>query len=380
MLVKLWKLEGNTAKEAQTYRGYKDWVMSVNFSKDGFFFLSTSVDRAVRIWEITDREIPLLAEHTGMVEAVAVSPDGKLIASGGTDKSIKIWNREQGVEVMTLNGHTEPIHALAFMDDKTLVSAAGDARSNRDNSIRLWDLTSGKELPRKPEQQNHFHNLIKAVPYMVVVSSEKKLVAWIPVNPERHHILTGLDLTTGERLFEFNENQGGKTNRAVAAVAFTPDGKKAATAAGDGTVRLFDLTKKERTPIGDDWVVFDKGTSPGDIAFTPDGNTLIVGSETGDIKILDVAKRAALHTIAKAHSRGITTCIVSPDGKRFATSGHDNVIRIFDVATAKLLREWDTRMLAQVRGTFVTNMTFTPDSRQLVTANANTTLFVLELP
>jgi WD40 repeat protein len=377
MVVKLWKIEGSTAKEAQTYRGHKDWVTSVNFSKDGYFFLSTSVDRAVRIWEITDREIPLLAEHTGTVEGVAVSPDGKLIASGGTDKSIKVWDREKGVEVLTLQGHTEPIHALAFLDNKTLVSAAGDALTNRDNSVRLWDLTNGKELPRRAEHQENFHGLIKAIPYMVIASGEKKLIAWIPANRARDHRLTGLDLVSGKVLFELFDNKGGKNDREVVAVSFTPDGKKAATAAADGTVRLWDLDKKERAP-GGDWVIFDKGTSPGDIAFTPDGNTLIASSEAGDIKILDVAKRTTLHTIAKAHTRAISVCLVSPDGKRFATAGQDNVIKVFDVATAKLLREWHTQ--ANGRSALVTNMTFTPDSRQLVTANANTTLFVLDLP
>src|SRR5207247_4301715 len=102
--------------------------------------------------------------------------------------------------------------------------------------------------------------------------------------------------------------------------------------------------------------------------------------KNGDVKVLDVAKRTTLHTITKAHNRRIVGCLVSPDGKRFATVGYDNMVKLFDVATGKELRQWDSHMSAQDRGTLVTNLAFTPDSRYLVTANENTSLFVLDLP
>src|SRR5262249_55965449 len=236
LVVKLWKIEAGAAKEMQTYRGHRDWVTSVCFSKDGYFVLSTSVDRSAKIWEITSREIPLQSEHTGAVEAVAISPDGKLIASGATDQTIKLWDREQGVEVRTISGHGDAIQALAFTPDgKTLISTGGD----KDRSIRLWDVATGQALLLKEAHRRNFFNLINAVPYMVAAAGKggPVLLAWVPGN-ERYTTLTGFDLTSGEELFSFHDTNS-KKNRHVQCVSFTPDGKWAATGARDGSVRIF---------------------------------------------------------------------------------------------------------------------------------------------
>lgn len=367
MTLKLWRLESGAAKEMQTYRGHRDWITGCNFSRDGFFIVSASVDRSVKIWEITSREIPLLAEHTGAVEAVAVSPNGRLIASAGTDRTIKLWDRTQGLEAMTLHGHTDAIHAVGFTPDgKTLVS------SSEDRSIRLWDVATGAERVRQPGHLNHFNNLVKPVPYFVIAPDNKTLFIWL-LHGERGSTIKALDLDSGEELFSFNDS------RNILTVSFSANGKRAALGARDGLVRIWDLEKKGVQLPGGDWLIFDKGTSLGDLALTPDGNTLVATSEKGDIKILDVGKRTVLHTLAKAHERRITACLVSPDGKRFATVGQDNVVKLFDMK-GEALRQWDTRMPVQDRGVFVYSIAFTPDNRELVTANSNTTLFVLELP
>ena len=69
-------------------------------------------------------------------------------------------------------------------------------------------------------------------------------------------------------------------------------------------------------------------------------------------------------------------CQTSPDGKRLATYGEDNIVKVWDME-GKELRRWD---LGRNQGTFVINFAFTPDGRQLVTANKNTTVYVLDLP
>src|SRR5271170_1484831 len=48
--------------------------------------------------------------HTGSVNAVAVSPDGKCIVSGSSDETIRIWDAETGKTVCApLKGHTDVI-------------------------------------------------------------------------------------------------------------------------------------------------------------------------------------------------------------------------------------------------------------------------------
>lgn len=235
-------------------------------------------------------------------------------------------------------------------------------------------MATGKELPRLPGQQQAFTGLINPVPYIIVAPDGKKLLAWVPGN-ERFTTLTGFDLASGAELLSFND-QG----RNIHSVAFSADGKRAATGARDGSVRVFDLEKKGTMLPGGDWFLYEKGVGVGDLALNTDGSILVAGSDTGDVKICLVAKKETLKTI-KAHTSRVIACQVSHDGKlRFATVGLNNVIKLWDIATGQELRTWNMRSVGQDRGGFVVSIAFSPDNKQIVTGNANTTVFVLDLP
>jgi WD40 repeat protein len=370
-LVKLWKLEGSTGKEAQTFRGHKDWVTSVAFSRDGFYLVSAGVDRAAKIWEITSREIPLLAEHTSAVETIALSPDGATIASGSDDRTIKLWDRATGAERLTLHGHQGGVSAVVFTPDgKHLIS------SGEDKTIRVWDAATGKELDKVGNQNLNFTNLSRGSPYMFVDPAGKRLLAWYPVRGQAN--LTSLvhcyDLQTGTQLYSFSE-----TNRKVGSLAFCANGQLVATGAADGSVRVWKLGENQAEMLpGGDWMLFDAKTGTADIALTPDGTKLVATSDKGVVKIGSVARREVLKTIDAHPGQRIIACIVSPDGKRFATVGGDNVVKVWDLDAGRELRRWD--LAAAGTGMQLFGVAFTPDSRQLVTANANTTLYVLDLP
>lgn len=367
-IVRLWKLENDAGKEVQGYRGHRDWVTSVAFSKDGFYIVSAGVDKLIKLWEITSKDVPLLAEHTGAVETVAVSPDGTKVASGASDRTIKIWDRATGAELATMTGHGAEVISVVFSpDNKTLVSSSVDL------SIRLWDVATGKELPRSPGQQQSFTGLVKAAPYITLTPDGKKLLAWIPGN-ERRMSIAVYDLASGAEIALVND-QG----RHVHALAFSADGKTAATAGMDGSVRVWDLEKRGQMVPGGDWFLFDKGIGVGDIALTPDSKTLIVTSDTGEVKIGTIATKEVVQSF-KAHPQGIKGCQVSLDGKRFATMSVNNDVKLWDLATGQELRSWDMNTPVLPRGWFIKALAFSADGKHLVTGNANTTVFVLDLP
>lgn len=368
--VKLWKLEPESGKEVQTYRGHRDWVTSAAFSKDGYYVVSASVDRSVKVWEITSRDLPLLAEHMGAVEAIAFSPDGSKIASGCTDRTIKIWDRASGQELTTIRGNAERVIGLLFANDgKMLLSSSF---GSLDNTIRFWDASSGKELPRSATQQEGFKLLYPAV-LLALSPDGKTLLTWIHNSDEtRYTTLKGFDLEGNEK-FTITD-QG----RNVKSLCFSGDGRRAASAAANGSVRVWDLGKKSPLP-GGDWFCFEEKIGIADLALTPNGETIVVTSDRGDIKIADVANKAVRKEY-RGHPSGIAACVMSHDGARFATLDAENTIKLWDLAKGDELRVWNLADLMQERPSSIVNLTFSRDGKYLVTGNNNTTLFLLEAP
>lgn len=185
------------------------------------------------------------------------------------------------------------------------------------------------------------------------------------------------DLTTGVERFSLTDN-----GRRSHAISIAPDCKSVAIAGNEGSIRIYDLEKRGQMKPGGDWFLFDQQNSAGDICLTPDGSYLAAGSTKGELKICKVDGREVERTI-KAHDGAIRCCQISPDGKRVATFGQDNIVKLWDLKTGAELRHWNLFIPGAATldsSTVVANLAFTPDGKQLVTANANTTLYVLDLP
>ncbi|MGA1863653.1 MAG: hypothetical protein ACMUHX_01190, partial [bacterium] len=77
------------------------------------------------------------------INTVAFSPDGKNIASGSSDNTVRLWDTSSGKEVKRFKGHSDSVSSVAFSPDGKNI-----ASGSRDNTVRLWDTSSGKEVKR----------------------------------------------------------------------------------------------------------------------------------------------------------------------------------------------------------------------------------------
>ncbi len=68
-----------------------------------------------------------LSGPTDLVRSVAFSPDGKVLASGAWDNTIKLWDVASGRELLTLSGHTEPVTPVAFARAERVVQTVEGA-------------------------------------------------------------------------------------------------------------------------------------------------------------------------------------------------------------------------------------------------------------
>jgi len=87
-------------------------------------------------------------QHEDFVNCILLlpKPDGTTLASGGgsslgsKDNTVRLWDTTTGTLLHTLAGHTDKVTCLAVLPDGTLASGSSD------NTVRLWDTTTGTAL------------------------------------------------------------------------------------------------------------------------------------------------------------------------------------------------------------------------------------------
>ena len=220
--IELW--DGRTLKPlAKPLEGHKGFVWALALSADGKVLLSAARGD-VRLWDVAKRESRALDHDDAKVVAAALDATGKWALTGDDAGFVYLWERDvAGVRLVKKLIAIEPgpvcaVRAVAFTP--TGFVTAGD-----DGTIRVWNRTTYKA---------------RGLP------AQDKAIRALAVSKDGARLLSGGEdrtvklwaLAAGKLVYSFT----GHTD-AVAAVAFTPDGRGAVSGGGsaDRTVRLWRL-------------------------------------------------------------------------------------------------------------------------------------------
>jgi WD40 repeat protein len=311
--------------------GHQGAIEAMDVSPDGKVIATASSDRSVRLWSATTgKPLALLYKHPDWVSGVCFSPNGRLLASSSNDQTVVLWDVNLGKELRRLKGC-----CVAFSPDgKTLATGGVPFQGVHGGLIRLYDVGTGKEI-----RQLHGH---RGTVFSVAFSPDGKTLAsggmgiprGLSVEGEVYetNTLRLWDVATGKERFQF-----GGALPYVYAVAFSRDGKMLASASGQrgsdnkSMLRLWEVaTGKQRGQLEGHT---DRVAS---VAFSREGKTLASASWDKTVRLWNLKTGKEVGRLV-GHRSWATAVAFSPDGKRLISGSEDTTGLIWDVE--KLLRQ-----------------------------------------
>jgi WD40 repeat protein len=168
------------------------------------------------------------------LRSLAPSPDSRHVALLGTDACVRIVSGADGRMIsgpFTMEGGAQ---SMMWTPDGTAVAVASGrpgGLDSRDQSLRLWDAVSGRDLGLEFRHRDDIRSM--------AFSEDGR---WIGTGSEDYEARIW-DRRTGREA-----GQAMRHNGWVVAMAFSPDGKILATGSSDGFLRLWRVPDGE--PIG----------------------------------------------------------------------------------------------------------------------------------
>ena len=238
-------------------------------------------------------------------------------------------------------------HAGSISEIKPLSDGKHVLSSSRDNTVRLWEVTTGKQV------RSFTHENFDDIWGISILPGEKEFLCASDFGKDG--AVVRYEIATGKQLGIYSHS------KTVYRVDVHPDGKRFAASDSANVIKLWDLTndKMIREFTGHEGSVYS-------VIFNGDGSRLFSGCAKGKLKMWDTETGKCLKTHETEFDE-IYTISASPDHKHIAVVSDDDHIRVLESKGLKLV--WEKKMSGE--GQVVT---WSPDGELVATAGQDETL------
>ncbi|MGH3930625.1 MAG: hypothetical protein ACRDTF_11685, partial [Pseudonocardiaceae bacterium] len=299
-----------------------------------------------------------IGERLQILDPAAADPDGLVTYAraqlAAAERAVQVASQyRSGLRLLDAGKWQQAIDALTRLDPNYRDTAALLARARRelpDPTAPPPDSPTIAQHPKAAQILRH-RKAVDAVAFspdgrwLATVSADQKARIWDTRGQER--------LNVTHRGLRFNARGRLVTTRGRT-VAFSPDGRRLATASDDDAARVWDISS------GHQLATFTHDNVVVGVAFRLEGGWLATASDDHTAGVWDIVSGEQLATFT--HDRPVRGVAFSPDGRWLATAGDDHTARIWDVSSGQQLATFTHDR--PVRG-----VAFSPDGRWLATAS-----------
>ncbi len=165
--------------------GHNKQICCISFTHDGKYFLTSSWDQTIKIWEFsTGNFVRTLEGLTGVSNGFVISSDDRLVV-GYSNNYVRVWELRTGKIIQTIyNEEESSFTAVAISKNgKKIVVGSSSEFNPKANNAQIWDIETG--------------DLVRTI------SDYNREVNHVAISPDVEHLVIGGGWRSEVNIYDF---------------------------------------------------------------------------------------------------------------------------------------------------------------------------------